>query len=365
MQWNWELPEWPNFQYDPVGILNFEKQFLLGVGSEIAYLKTVDKPEYKGFVVEILSQEGEKSSRIEGEVLDRASLQSSIKKQFGWDGSAKSRDKESGMAELLCSAYETFHLPLSHEMLWQWHAMLMKGSPFITVRGAYRNHTEPMQIVSNRYGSSKVFFEAPPSEKVSCEMDRFIDWYNAPDNNMSILGKAAVAHVYFESIHPFEDGNGRIGRVVAEKILFKSMGRPILIALSKFLDKDKKEYYAALEGCNRTIAVDAWVEFFAKAVVQAQKESLELLNFLIKKSKKLNALSSSLNSRQMKVLLRMFKEGPNGFQGGLSAEKYIAITKTTRSTATRDLSDLVNKGALTKTGELRYTRYQLDLSENI
>jgi Fic family protein len=218
-----------------------------------------------------------------------------------------------------------------------------------------------MQIVSHHYAFPRVFFEAPPSAKVPHEMKMFVDWFNAASLSGTILGRAAVAHVYFESIHPFEDGNGRIGRILVEKILSQGIGRPVLIAVSKVLEKRKKEYYSALEECNRTLKIQHWVEFFADVVLEGQEESMNLLFFLIEKSKMLAALSGQINPRQEKALLRMFAEGLDGFKGGLSAENYIAITKTSRATATRDLTDLVQKGALIKTGELRHTRYWLSL----
>ena len=173
-----------------------------------------------------------------------------------------------------------------------------------------------------------------------------------------------MAHVYFESIHPFEDGNGRIGRALIEKVLSQEVGRPILISLSKTLENRKKEYYLALEKCNRTLYIQEWLLFFADALLQAQKGSLDLLSFLMKKNKYLSSLSGHINARQEKVLARMFAEGPSGFKGGLSAENYLSITKTSRATATRDLIDLVQKGALVKTGELRHTRYNLNFNFN-
>jgi Fic family protein len=127
------------------------------------------------------------------------------------------------------------------------------------------------------------------------------------------------------------------------------------------LEKRKKEYYQALEACNRTLEATAWVEFFADVVLQAQEESLLLLNFIIEKSRLLIRLAGKVNQRQEKVLLRIFQEGPSGFKGGLSAEKYIAISGASRATATRDLAELVELGALFKTGELRYSRYWLNL----
>lgn len=362
MPWNWELPDWPQFNYNPDQISSKERQFLLGVGSTFAFLKNIDQEEYNQFVVEILSVEGQESSRIEGEILDRESLQSSIKQHFGLNTSQKHEsNKESRMAKLLFDVYESFDKPLTHEMLWQWHSKLFKEQSHIVDCGKYRTHIEPMQIISNRYDSKKVFFEAPPSAKVLKEMTRFISWFNSISTSESILGRAAIAHVYFESIHPFEDGNGRIGRVLVEKILSQGVERPILIAVSKVLEKRKKEYYSALERCNRTLKVEHWVEFFSDVILQAQEESIRFLYFLIEKSKTMTNLSGQLNPRQEKALLRMFAEGLNGFKGGLSAENYIAITKTSKATATRDLTDLVQKGALLKTGELRHTRYWLNL----
>ncbi len=362
MVWNWELPDWPKFIYDSEPIYQKEKQFLLGVGKACAFLKNIGEQEYNQFVVEILSLEGLESSRIEGEILDRESLQSSIKQHFELITKLRQdTNKESRMAKLLCDIYESFDKPLTHEMLWQWHSKLFNDQSHIVDCGKYRTHVEPMQIISNRYDFPRVFFEAPPSIKVSQEMAAFVNWFNSKKASEPILGRAAIAHVYFESIHPFEDGNGRIGRVLVEKVLSQGVERPVLIAVSKVLEKRKKEYYAALERCNRTLEVEHWVEFFSDAVLQAQEESTTLLYFLIEKTKMLTALSGQLNPRQEKVLLRIFAEGLSGFKGGLSAENYIAITKTSRATATRDLTELVQKGALVKKGELRHTRYFLNI----
>lgn len=366
MPWNWELPNWPKFNCNFERIAQQEREFLLGVGSASAYLKNISEQESSRFIVEILSLEGLESSKIEGETLDRESLQSSIRQHFGLNTTLKQqRAKESGMAHLLCSVYESFATPLTHKMLWKWHAKLFNDQPDITDLGKYRTHPEPMQIVSRRYDFPRVFFEAPPSIKVPDEMETFINWFNSTDMPGTILGRAAIAHVYFESIHPFEDGNGRIGRVLIEKILSQGVGQPILIAVSKILEKRKKEYYQALEKCNRTLEVQHWVEFFADVVLEGQKESINYLYFLIAKSKMSTALSGQINERQEKALLRMFMEGPEGFKGGLSAENYIAITKASRTTATRDLTDLVQKGALVKRGELRHTRYWLNLPNHV
>jgi Fic family protein len=362
MPWNWELPNWPQFSYDANRLARQEREFLLSVGKAAAFVKTVNKQELDRFIVEILSTEGLQSSKIEGEILDRESLQSSIKQHFGLRAPIKrGADREARMAKVLCDVYDSFDLPLTDEMLCDWHAKLFDHS--MEGCGKYRTHPEPMQIVSHRFDVPQLFFEAPPSTRVKGEMSAFVKWFNSTSSSGSILGRAAIAHVYFECVHPFEDGNGRIGRFLVEKVLSQGVGRPILIAVSKVLEKRKKEYYASLEQCNRTLDVQQWVDFFVSAILQAQEEAMSLLDFLIAKSKILTALAGKINPRQEKALLRMFAEGPSGFKGGLSSENYCAITQASKATATRDLADLVQQGALVKTGALRHTRYWLNLGK--
>lgn len=359
MAWNWERADWPHFTYNIPRILPQETQFLIGVGGATAHISKLNKGDHSQYIVEILSQEGTESSKIEGEILDRDSLQSSIKRHFGLKTDKRERKKEAGMAEIMCNLYETYNEPLTHEMLWKWHAILFHDQHHIDDRGKYRSHPEPMQIVSRRYGEPTIYFEAPPSERIHHEMDRYISWYNSQNLEEPILGRAAIAHVYFESIHPFEDGNGRIGRLLIEKMLSQRLGRPVLLALSQVLERRKREYYQALGGCNRSLEADGWVAYLADAALQAEQDAMKLLYFLINKSKMMKGLEGKINERQEKVLLRIFECGPSGFKGGLSAEKYIAITKTSRATATRDLTELVKLGALVKTGELRHSRYWL------
>lgn len=360
MPWNWQLPGWPRFFYGKDRFVELEKKFLLGIGSDTAFLKNLNETDSTEFIVEILTTEGVDSSKIEGEVLDRQSLQSSIKKHFGLKEEKKREGKkEARVAKLLTSVYRSFDQPLTHEMLFMWHKALFEGSFEIDDIGKYRTHEEPMRIVSNRFGDYKIYFEAPPSQAVPKEMEKFLRWFNTSRGTESILVRAAIAHLYFESIHPFEDGNGRMGRVLVEKVFSQEVGSPVLIALSKILERQRTEYYKQLGRCNRSLDADEWVLYFANRALEAQSDASSHLLFLMEKSRVMNSLKGKINSRQEKVLLRMFAEGPSGFAGGLSAENYLAITKTSRATASRDLADLVQKRALKKTGELRHTRYWL------
>lgn len=362
MHWNWELPSWPYFEYDSSSLEALEKLFFQGMGGRFAISKHLEEDKQKEFIVEILCAEGINSAEIEGEILERESLQHSIQRHFGLKESIlKLPAKEQGMGELLWEVYQNYQKPLTHETLYHWHQLLMKGDNKITHIGKYRTHEDPMQIIEGRYDKLQVHFEAPPSHKVYDEMNRFIEWFNDSSLNESILAKASIAHVYFESIHPFEDGNGRIGRALIEKMLSTFLKRPTLLAISQEIAHRKKDYYKYLGECNKSLNAQNWVLFFSDVIVQSQKTSFALVNFLMDKSKLMNRLKNDLNPRQEKVILKMFSAGLAGFNGGLSAENYLAITKTSRATATRDLADLVEKKALYKTGELKHTRYWLDI----
>ncbi|MFA6119575.1 MAG: DUF4172 domain-containing protein [Parachlamydiales bacterium] len=362
MKWVWQLDNWPEFIYDNSLIKDLEREFLQAVGGANAVLKLLENEEKKRVIIEILCSEGLKSAEIEGEILQIDSLQSSIQRHFGFITDHKSIPlREAGIGELMCKLYDTYNEPLAHRTLYEWHRLIMSNEYRISDIGKYRTHEEPMQIVSGRLDNKKVYFEAPPSKDLKHEMTRFIKWFNDSIKSESILLRAAIVHLYFEIIHPFEDGNGRIGRALVEKALSQNLQKPSLIAVSQVITKRKREYYSALAECNNSLNVNNWIKFFAEIVIQAQEESLRMINFLIAKSKLMNALRGKINERQEKVLLRIFAEGLKGFSGGLSADNYISISKITRATATRDLSDLVKKGALTKTGKLRHTRYWLNL----
>jgi Fic family protein len=158
-----------------------------------------------------------------------------------------------------------------------------------------------------------------------------------------------------------QDGNGRIGRAIAEKSLAENLGQPTLIALAYTIERKRRLYYEALERNNKDLEINDWLKYFALTILEAQENTINRVDFYVAKAKFYERFRGQFNERQEKVVVRMFQEGIDGFEGGLSAEHYISITKTSRATATRDLQDLVEMGAFTKTGELRHTRYSLNL----
>ena len=366
MAWNWQKNGWPQFTYKKSALANLEARFLHQSGVFLGALKHVSAEDKDTLIVDLMSTEALKTSEIEGEILNRDSLQSSIRRNFGLDAkNQKIPPAEQGIAEMMVDLYKTFNKPLTHEQLFAWHKMLMKGRRDLHDPGAYRTHGDPMQVISGAVHKPKVHFEAPSAKTVHREMTQFIKWLNdaAPDGKYPLpaLTRAGLAHLHFVCIHPFEDGNGRIGRAIAEKVLSQCLGQPTLIALSYEIQERKKAYYESLEKNNKGIEITDWLVYFANTVLDAQGYSQKLIDFLIEKSRLYEKLRGKLNGRQEKVIARMFREGPNGFKGGLSAEKYLSIAKTSRATATRDLQDLVEIGALRKTGERKYTRYWLSI----
>ncbi len=265
---------------------------------------------------------------------------------------------------MMVDLYRSYSRPLSERMLFGWHRMVTNGRRDLVDIGRYRTSSEPMQIISGPIGAPTVHFEAPPSKQLPFEMRRFIDWFNrtAPGGKepLPAIARAGTAHQYFELVHPFEDANGRIGRALSEKALTQSFGQPALLSLATTILKHQKSYQS-LERANRGNQITEWLVWFAEIVLEAQRHSIELVEFVLAKTKMFDRLRGELNERQQKALLRLFREGPEGFKGGLSASKYSTITGASPATTTRDLSDLVENDALIRTGERRHARYTLNL----
>ncbi len=364
MRWNWQQPDWPNFRWDSAALAALESRFLQQSGMMIASVKHLGDGDRTAITIDIMTGEALKTSEIEGALLNRDSVQSSLRRQFGLETDhRKVPPAERGIAEMMMALYRDFAAPLADHDLYAWHRMVLGGRQDIHAIGRYRDHADPMQVVSGPLHKPKVHFEAPPSYAVADEMTRFLAWFaaTAPNSEQPLPGltRAGIAHLYFVSIHPFEDGNGRVGRAVAEKALSQVIGQPSLIALSQIIQRKRAAYYDALEAANKHNNITHWLVYFAETVIDAQGHSLMLIDFLLAKAKFYDRFRSRMNERQAQVIARMFREGLDGFKGGLSAANYIAIAGSSRATTTRDLHELVAMGALTQTGALKSTRYHL------
>ncbi|MBP6104367.1 MAG: Fic family protein [Gammaproteobacteria bacterium] len=375
-RYNWQHPKWPHFQYDVMVLQECLYQYALEAGVVMGSLSQLSTLFQTDAFIDHMVLEALHTSEIEGELLDPQALRSSIQRELGIvTNTTIIRDpKVLGISKLMVLARETFAEPLSKEQLFEWHVLLL-SDPFVWGRieiGTWRSGHEPMQIVSaDGWGRDKVHFEAPPAARVDQEMERFIEWFNATDpNNQTGIKiaaplRAAIAHLYFESIHPFADSNGRIGRILSEKVLSQALGRPVLLSLSTSIAKNKKDYYQALSLASRyEIDITPWIHYFINVLYQAQLEAKTQITFIVQKTKFWVHYEHRLNDRQKKVVARLFKAVITGFKGGLSAQKYMKISECSKATATRDLGDLVDQGCIVKLEEGgRNTRYTLVLDQ--
>lgn len=366
IRYNWEQNNWPNFKYNAAKSNGWLFTLAEKTGHFSGILKSLPASVQMEAVIDVMTAEAINTSAIEGEFMSRKDVMSSIKKNLGFVVKENIKDKKAkGISELMVDVRNTFSEPLTKEKLFAWHAMLLNSNNDIEA-GKWRTHKKPMQVVSGALGKQKIHFEAPPSVKVPKEMQQYIQWYNdtAPGGTKEIMKaplRSAIAHLYFESIHPFEDGNGRIGRALAEKALSQGVGRPVMLSLSKTIEANKNDYYAALCKAQQSADVSNWVNYFIKVIIDAQTAAEEQIEFTLKKVKFFDHHKNDLNNRQLTVINRMLEEGPNGFEGGMNARKYTGITKASKATATRDLQDLANKNIFVGSGGGRSTSYQLNL----
>ncbi|PIW51152.1 MAG: DUF4172 domain-containing protein [Zetaproteobacteria bacterium CG12_big_fil_rev_8_21_14_0_65_54_13] len=370
MKWNWQQKNWPEFTYDSSALKGLEEKFLLESAKLIGASTIITEDQRRKFTIDLMSEEALKSSKIEGEILNRDSVASSLLRQLGLApdySDHRANDKEMGIAALMVDNYQTFDQALTHEMIFKWHPCVVAGSWFVKNVGQYRTSKEPMQVVSGYEGNYKVHFEAPPATQIPEEMDTFIEWFNntAPEGSIPLpaLTRAGITHLYFVTIHPFDDGNGRIARALSEKALAQSLGRPALIALSHIIEATRKEYYNQLEKNQKGLSIDSWLSYFSRTAIDAVGHAQKLTRFIVEKTRLFDRVRGQINQRQERALLRMFDAGLDGFEGGLSADKYISMTGAISRTASRDLQRLVELGALTKTGQLKGTRYWLNIGD--
>jgi len=360
MTWNWQQKNWPNFTYDARQLEPLEREYAHFLGTVTGVMKHLKEQEKDQIVVQLLSTEGVKTAEIEGELLDRDSVQSSIRRKLGLSTVKRNvQPAEAGMAELMVTVYRHYASPLTRKELDAWNTALMQGRTDLDRLGAYRTHEDPMQIVSGAIGNETVHFEAPPSKGVPQHMKDFIQWFNDSLKTLPPLTRAGIAHLYAVSIHPYEDGNGRMVRALVEKALSQSLGEPALSGLSGQIAVKKSLYYDALERNNQNLEITDWLVYFGKALIEAKMYTLASVERVLQKTALFSKFAKELNERQKKAIDRLFEAEPEGFVGGLSAGKYIIITKAKRATATRDLQRLVKLEILRKTGERRHARYWL------
>lgn len=360
----WQTPSWPEFRRDDAALL------LPLAGARQAQGELIAESAFFELELqaEVLAEDAFTTAAIEGEKLNRDSVRSSVARRLGLPtaGLPASERHVDGLVEMLVDATRNHEAPLSSSRLKGWQAALFptgySGTHKIAV-GDWRRGEEPMQVISGPIGKEKVHYEAPPANLLDREVENFLEWFRSSLDKMEGFVRASIAHFRFVTIHPFQDGNGRIARAIADMALAQDERNGCrLYSMSAQIMAERDAYYDVLEKTQKGDGdITEWIVWFLECLERAIRRSA--INVEKSKDKARlwqNIAPMGLNERQKKVVNRLFEAGPGGFEGGLTNRKYRGITKTTRETAKRDMADLVAKGILLrKPGGGRSVSYEL------
>ncbi|MEX2443135.1 MAG: Fic family protein [Alkalispirochaeta sp.] len=348
----WQRDEWPRFRWNsaallkPLGVARSTHGELVAQGDKLSLTDQLDL-----YVDEAIA-----TSEIEGEVLDRNRLRSSVAEQLGLPtaGLPRPDTKSDALATVLLEATRNHDRPLTAGQIQGWQAALFPtgySGPFRIAVGRWRQSETPMHVVSGAMGRERIHFTAPPPERLHAEMDRFSTWWNGESDDVDGVIRAGLAHLYFVTIHPFPDGNGRIARVLTDMALAQDEGSSRrMYSLSQNIRTVRNEYYAVLEETQRgDLDVTHWLLWFIDIYRRSITDALNRIDRSCVIAQYYRRLADlSLNERQIKVIHKMIDAYPEGFSGGMTNKKYVAITGTSSETAKRDLRDLLSKGLLQK-----------------
>ncbi len=359
-----DLKDWPGFRWSHERVAGQLADVSRRQGRLIGRMEGLGFQLRAEAVLASLTEEVIKSSEIEGEMLDKAQVRSSIARRLGMDIGALApvdRDVE-GVVELMLDATQNFEQPLTEERLFGWHAALFptgrSGMSKIAVGGWRTARSGPMQVVSGPIGRERVHYQAPAASRLKAEMRSFLKWFNGRESIDPVL-KAAVAHLWFVTIHPFEDGNGRIARAIADMALARSEGTPRrFYSMSAQIRVERKAYYDILEATQKgDLDITSWLVWFLACLGRAFEGAEDILASVLGKARFWEAHAATpINDRQRKVINRLL----DGFEGVLTSSKWAALTKTSQDTALRDIDDLLRRGVLLKdAGGGRSTSYSL------
>ena len=348
----WEQENWADLTWDSARLATLLAQVSREQGRLLGRMQALGFELRREAHLSTLTEDVVRSSEIEGEKLDSDQVRSSIARRLGMEVGglvATDRDVE-GVVEMMLDATTNYTQPLTADRLFGWHAALFptgrSGLHKITV-GDWRNDSGgPMQVVSGPIGRQKVHYEAPPAARINEEMKRFLSWFEAPGDTDPLF-VAGLAHVWFVTIHPFDDGNGRIARAIADMALARSEGSAQrFYSMSGQIRRERSDYYIMLERTQKGgLDVTSWQEWFLSCLRRAIEGSQDTLSSVLIKARFWERFAQqSLNARQVKVLNRLL----DGFEGKLTTSKWAKLTKSSQDTAYRDVLDLVERGALRK-----------------
>ncbi|MFN7129189.1 MAG: Fic family protein [Brevundimonas sp.] len=358
-----ELTDWPNLTWDNSALAQPLPAVRHRQGRLIGRMEALGFPLREEAVLHTLTEDVLKSSEIEGEVLDRDQVRSSIARRLGMDvvGLVPANRNVEGVVEMMLDATQNYAQPLTAERLFAWHAALFptgrSGMTKITVGDWRTPDGDPMQVVSGPVGRERVHYEAPAADRLDAEIGTLLHWFETASPDPVL--KAGVAHLWFVTNHPFDDGNGRIARAIADLALARAEGTPQrFYSMSAQIRAERKAYYEALEATQKgDLDITAWLLWFIACLDRAFDGAETILASVMRKAHFWEPLADQpLNERQKKVLNRLL----DGFEGKLTNAKWAVLTKTSSDTALRDINDLVEKGVLLKdAGGGRSTSYSL------
>lgn len=352
MKYIYEHRDWTHFSWQEHRVNFIFGEVRLLQGKLIGQMNALGFSEKKEATLTTLTLDVVKSSEIEGELLNYDQVRSSIAKRMGINtaGLVQSSRHIEGIVEMMLDATQRFNLPLTEKRLFGWHASLFPtgySGPYQIEVGQYR--TSEMQVISGAMGKEKVHYKAVAPKFVKAEMDQFLDWFNN-ENQLDPVFKAAIAHFWFIIIHPFDDGNGRIGRALTDMLLARSEGSgERFYSMSSQILNERKRYYEVLQKVQHSIGdLTEWLEWFLHCLKNAILATESTTQKIVRKAEfwKLHE-HTSINERQRLILNKLFDD----FQGKLQTSKWAKMTKTSTDTALRDIKDLVEKGILQRTGE--------------
>lgn len=354
-QWIWQHPNWPHFSFHADRLLNDLGEASKMIGTLEAMSRSSSDQENTAALERVLSDDAMETSAIEGETLRRSSVRFSIRKRLGLPQEQDIQDiRTDGLIAMLYDARSQIQEPLTSTRILGWHAALFptgfSGLKKIRV-GQYRG-LEEMQIVSSPLGKETVHYIALPQSRLEMEMEQFLRWVNTNREYPPLL-KAGIAHLWFIMIHPFDDGNGRVGRAIIDSIMAVHYpGLMQLISFSKQFSRDRKGYYAALEQAGKGgMDITGWLTWFLQAAITAMQEAQWVVDTVVQKTSFWEMHGQvPINERQRKVINRLLDAGGQ-FIGNMTTRKYAGMTKCSKITASRDLADLVAKGVLQKTAD--------------
>jgi Fic family protein len=363
----WQNNNWPHFTYDLTQFQTLLQEIRYQQGLLDGICKGLSEDHLLEMQSETLALDAMTTSEIEGEILSRDSVRSSIFKKLGIFHETQDRStvQTDGLIDILLDASRNAPKAFDKNRLFSWHAALFpngySGMHKINV-ASYRGE-EPMQVVSGRIGKEKVHYVAPPRDRVEEEMKRFFDFIDTPNDESGYL-HAAIAHLWFVIIHPMDDGNGRIARALSDMILSRTENSSVrLYSMSSAINDSRRGYYDVLEQTTTgTMDVTTWIGWFLEIILQSQKNAHKTIDKVVAKTRFWQAhIHTDLNPRQKKVLNRLLDFGEDGFEGGMNARKYASLCDCSRVTASRDLSDLLDKGCIISRGAGgRSTGYDID-----